>query len=194
MKRRLIMTATTLAILFTPIVNINSYATENTTINMENTENGYINANTVNFREEANLDSKVHYTLDKNEDVNIVSYEEDWVKVVHNDKVGYVHSKYVSEGSSKETSVEYTKMNVKATAYAGDTITSTGTTPKWGTIAVDPEVIPYGTKVYIPEFDKVFIAEDTGSAIKGNKIDIFMDTEAHCNEWGVRDIEIYILA
>ena len=194
MKRRLIMTATTLAILFTPIVNINSYATENTTINMENTENGYINANTVNFREEANLDSKVHYTLDKNEDVNIVSYEEDWVKVVHNDKVGYVHSKYVSEDSSKETSVEYTQMNVKATAYAGDTITSTGTTPKWGTIAVDPEVIPYGTKVYIPEFDKVFIAEDTGSAIKGNKIDIFMDTEAHCNEWGVRDIEIYILA
>lgn len=194
MKRRLIMTATTLAILFTPIVNINSYATENTTINMENTESGYINANTVNFREEASLDSKIHYTLDKNDDVNIVSYEEDWVKVVHNDKVGYVHSKYVSEGSSKETSVEYTQMNVKATAYAGDTITSTGTTPKWGTIAVDPEVIPYGTKVYIPEFDKVFIAEDTGSAIKGNKIDIFMDTEAHCNEWGVRDIEIYILA
>lgn len=194
MKRRLIMTATTLAILFTPIVNINSYATENTTINMENTENGYINANTVNFREEPSLDSKIHYTLDKNDDVNIVSYEEDWVKVVHNDKVGYVHSKYVSEDSSKETSVEYTQMNVKATAYAGDTITSTGTTPKWGTIAVDPEVIPYGTKVYIPEFDKVFIAEDTGSAIKGNKIDIFMDTEAHCNEWGVRDIEIYILA
>ena len=50
-------------------------------------------------------------------------------------------------------------MNVTATAYAGDTITSTGTTPKWGTIAVDPSVIPYGTKVYIPEFDKVFIAE-----------------------------------
>ena len=52
-------------------------------------------------------------------------------------------------------------MNVKAThPYAGDTITSTGTTPKWGIIAVDPSVIPYGTKVYILEFDKVFIAED----------------------------------
>ena len=85
-------------------------------------------------------------------------------------------------------------MNVTATAYAGDTITSTGTTPKWGTIAVDPSVIPYGTKVYIPEFGKVFIAEDTGSAIKGNKIDIFMDTEEHCNTWGVKKIDIYVLS
>ena len=40
-------------------------------------------------------------------------------------------------------------MIVSATAYSGDSITSTGTVPKWGTIAVDPNVIPYGTKVYI---------------------------------------------
>ena len=64
-------------------------------------------------------------------------------------------------------------ISVVATAYTGHSITSTGTKPKWGTIAVDPSIIPYGTKVYIPQFDKIFIAEDCGSAIKGNKIDIY---------------------
>ena len=42
------------------------------------------------------------------------------------------------------------------------------------TIAVDPEVIPYGTKVLID--GHTYIAEDTGGAIKGNKIDIFVDS------------------
>ena len=87
-----------------------------------------------------------------------------------------------------------TKLDVEATAYTGDTITSTGTVPKVGhTIAVDPSVIPYGTRVYIPEFDKVFVAEDCGSAIKGNKIDIFMDNEKSMNDWGRQNIEIYLL-
>ena len=85
-------------------------------------------------------------------------------------------------------------MKVNATAYCGDTITSTGTVPVEGTtIAVDPKVIPYGTRVYIPEFNKVFIAEDCGSAIKGNRIDIFLNDYDRCMEWGIRSITIYIL-
>ena len=85
-------------------------------------------------------------------------------------------------------------MQVGATAYYGDTITSTGTKPIVGkTIAVDPKVIPYGTKVYIPQLNKVFIAEDCGSAIKGNRIDIFMNSYNECMEWGFKNITIYIL-
>ena len=84
-------------------------------------------------------------------------------------------------------------MTVNASAYSGHTITATGTTPKWGTIAVDPSVIPYGTKVYIPKFDMVFTAEDCGGAIKGNKIDIFMNSEADCVNFGRQNIEIQIL-
>ena len=85
-------------------------------------------------------------------------------------------------------------MRVGATAYTNDPITSTGTKPTEGrTIAVDPTVIPYGSKVYIPQFDRVFIAEDCGSAIKGNRIDIYMDDYNRCMEFGFRDIDIYIL-
>ena len=85
------------------------------------------------------------------------------------------------------------QITVSATAYSGDGITATGTVPKWGTIAVDPTIIPYGTKVYIPQFDQYFIAEDCGGGIKGNKIDIFMNSESQCNSWGKRTIDIYIV-
>ena len=85
------------------------------------------------------------------------------------------------------------QMSVVATAYATGTITATGTKPKWGTIAVDPKIIPYGTKVYIPQFGRTFIANNTGGAIKGNKIDIFMNTKKECYNWGRRTIEIQIL-
>lgn len=83
-------------------------------------------------------------------------------------------------------------MSVVATAYAGDSITATGTVPKWGTIAVDPRLIPYGTRVYIPQFGQTFVAEDCGGAIKGNKIDIFMNSESQAYDWGRRTIDIYI--
>ena len=68
-----------------------------------------------------------------------------------------------------------------STAYTGDTITYTGTTPVRdpngiSTIAVDPSIIPLGSKVYIPGYGMA-IAADTGGAIKGNKIDLFLNSE-----------------
>ena len=97
-------------------------------------------------------------------------------------------------GNKKISKMAGIPMQVGATAYYGDTITSTGTKPIVGkTIAVDPKVIPYGTKVYIPQLNKVFIAEDCGSAIKGNRIDIFMNSYNECMEWGFKNITIYIL-
>lgn len=80
-----------------------------------------------------------------------------------------------------------------ASAYSGHSTTATGQKPKWGTIAVDPKVIPYGTKVYIPYFDKVFVANDCGGAIKGTKIDIFMNSSKECYKFGRRNIEIIVL-
>ena len=48
-------------------------------------------------------------------------------------------------------------------------------------------------KDYIKELNKVFTAEDCGGGIKGNKIDIYMNSQSACNNWGVRTITLQIL-
>lgn len=66
-------------------------------------------------------------------------------------------------------------------------------------IAVDPKVIPYGTKVYIPEFRDspfggIFIADDCGGAIKGNRIDVLLPNKKTANQFGrKKSYTIYIL-
>ena len=86
------------------------------------------------------------------------------------------------------------ELKVEATAYCGDEVTSLGIKPTpYRTIAVDPKVIPYGSVVYIPEYKALFRAEDTGSAIKGKRIDIFLPNEGECKEFGRKNIRIYVL-
>ena len=89
-------------------------------------------------------------------------------------------------------------LHVEATAYSGGTITAMGLKavrdPNGiSTIAVDPSVIPLGSKVYIPGYGYA-IASDTGGAIKGHIIDLFMNSESACINWGRRNITIYIVA
>lgn len=105
----------------------------------------------------------------------------------------YIVSSSNSSKSNNSFNINGNKMMVSATAYSGDGITATGTRPRWGTIAVDPRIIPYGTKVYIPKFNMTFVAEDCGGGIKGNRIDIFMNNSSQCYNWGVRSIDIYIV-
>jgi 3D (Asp-Asp-Asp) domain-containing protein len=99
-----------------------------------------------------------------------------------------------TNATNVSTKSEYSKqISVTATAYTGGGTTSTGTKARWGVIAVDPSVIPYGTRVYIPKLKQTFVAQDTGSAIKGNKIDIYMDSKSQAINWGVKNITLYIL-
>lgn len=88
------------------------------------------------------------------------------------------------------------KIYGEATAYTwggGATgHTSIGLWPKRGIVAVDPRVIPYYTKLYIPGYGMA-IAGDTGGAIVGTRIDLFMDSLHECYQWGRRGVEIYIL-
>lgn len=103
-----------------------------------------------------------------------------------------------SRGGSVPSNLSYSKaFTVEATAYALDGITATGTVPKrveggWSTIAVDPRVIPYGTKVYVENYGYA-IAEDTGGAIKGNRVDLYMNSVQAARNWGRRNVTIYIL-
>ena len=89
-------------------------------------------------------------------------------------------------------------MAVEATAYTGGGITATGTSARYGAIAVDPTVIPYGTKMYIVSDDGKWIygvatAEDCGGAIKGHILDLYFDDYSTCIQFGRRNCTVYIL-
>ena len=76
--------------------------------------------------------------------------------------------------------------------------TATGMKPQRGVVAVDPRVIPLGTKVYVQSLDGspdygFAVAGDTGGAIKGNRIDLFHNTAAECRKFGRRNVKVYIL-
>ncbi len=94
-------------------------------------------------------------------------------------------------------------MQAKGTAYthtdAGcDFYTATQTYVHIGTVAVDPRVIPWGTRMFIVTNDGEYIygvstAEDSGSSIKNDRIDLYFPTTGECIQFGVRDCTIYFL-
>lgn len=102
-------------------------------------------------------------------------------------------NKIINVGTRKNINgFAYTRtMTVKAYAYTGGGRTAMGTAARVGEIAVDPSVIPLGTSVYI-EGVGVRRAEDTGGNIKGNTIDIYMNSQSECLSWGCRYITIYL--
>ena len=104
---------------------------------------------------------------------------------------------------SGEILTYYKTDNVTATGYthtdAGcDMITSTGTTVHYGTVAVDPRFIPYGTRMLIVSHDGkryygIATAEDCGGAIKRDKMDLYFPTYQECIDFGRRRCTIYFL-
>ncbi len=93
-------------------------------------------------------------------------------------------------------------LSCEATAYTcvGYTgTTATGTTARVGAIAVDPRVIPLGSRLYIVTNDGAYIygyctAEDTGGAIKGNIVDLYFNTWDECIQFGRRACTVYVLS
>ena len=67
-----------------------------------------------------------------------------------------------------------------------------GTYLRRGLVAVDPEFIPLGTKLYIPGYGHA-VADDIGGAIQGNRIDLAMDTLNEAYDFGIRNITVYVL-
>ena len=77
--------------------------------------------------------------------------------------------------------------------YAGEGATGAiGERCHYGTCAVDPSVIPYGTKLYIEDYGFA-VANDCGGAVKGHIIDLYMRSTAECFRWGRRNKKVYIL-
>lgn len=83
---------------------------------------------------------------------------------------------------------------VRAVAYnfPGNPKGAYGFPCKYGTCAVDPNVIPLGTKLYIEGYGYA-IANDVGSAIKGNTVDLYMEDLRQCFKWGARTVNVYIV-
>ncbi len=97
---------------------------------------------------------------------------------------GYAYSKVIS---------------AKATAYCDKGKTATSISSKVGVVAVDPRVIPLGTRLYIEATDGswsygVCLAGDTGGLIKGKRVDLFYDSYDECIQFGRRSCNIYVLA
>lgn len=107
----------------------------------------------------------------------------------------------LSRGASDQVLYKLS-MQVRSTAYCntggnGNHITASGTATVrdpngYSTIAVDPRVIPLGSKVYVEGYGYA-VASDTGGAIKGNRIDLFFDSPSEVYDWGVKYVNIYVL-
>lgn len=109
-----------------------------------------------------------------------------------------VHSMETPGGLIRYTDV----MQMEATAYYpgpestgiwADGFTSTGLRAGHGIIAVDPKVIPLGTRVYVPGYG-VAVAGDIGGAIRGDIIDLAFDTYREAIHYGRQQVSVYILA
>ncbi len=93
---------------------------------------------------------------------------------------------------------------LRATAYTHTDdgcglTTATGTDVRWGTVAVDPRYIPYGTRMFVLASDGSYVygiatAEDCGGDIKGDRMDLYMPTYEQCIQFGRRPCTVYFLA
>lgn len=95
------------------------------------------------------------------------------------------------------------KVNVKTTAYSTDPYsinvpkwrdnrTATNKPVKRGMVAADWRVFPPGTRLYIPGYGEA-VVEDRGGAVKGNHLDLFVDTYKEARKWGVRNMDVYVI-
>lgn len=98
-----------------------------------------------------------------------------------------------SRGAMRFRGVRY----MEASAYlptdgSSQGLTATGIAAGHGIVAVDPEVIPLGTQVYVPGYG-MGLAADTGGAIVGDKIDLCMESAGEAYRFGRRTVKVYIL-
>ena len=80
-------------------------------------------------------------------------------------------------------------MTVSSTGYALRGRTASGLPTGWGIVAVDPSVIPLGTRMTIPGYGEG-VAADTGGAVRGATIDLWFPTLAQAMAWGRKTVTI----
>ena len=160
-----------------------------------------ISENDIKIEQINNIQSSLHDTA---ESIRAFNVEDSFIGELSNKWMEYDRIKNqlicdnekfslrIDEINKKENEKQYIGTFTLVAYYQGS-ITSTGTRPQANrTIAVDPKVIPYGSKVYIEGYG-TYIAEDCGGGIKGNMIDIYMNTYNECIQFGRRTARVYII-
>jgi 3D (Asp-Asp-Asp) domain-containing protein len=85
------------------------------------------------------------------------------------------------------------RQTFEATAYSVDGVTASGRTTRRGIVAADPGVLPLGTHIRVLEagpYSGMYLVADTGRAIKGHKIDIFIPDDAEARRFGKRPVQV----
>ncbi len=147
-----------------------------------------------------NSDAVKNITIYKNKNI-----------AINNSHINSVNNKALTSRGGYGNFTYSSQLYMEATAYTssysdtgknpGDPafgITASGTRARVGTVAVDPRVIPLGTKLYIKSIDGqkdygYAVAEDTGGAIKNTKIDLYFNTEDEAIQFGRRQVKVYLL-
>lgn len=129
-------------------------------------------------------------TLEDGKEVNREIIAQQLIKGPTNQVVSRGTRTSISRGGN---TIQFKRAYVmKASAYCipGGT-TATGAAVGTGIIAVDPRVIPLGKSVYVDGYGPAR-ALDTGGAIKGNRIDLYMNSTQEAMSWGVRNVTVYV--
>ncbi len=127
-------------------------------------------------------------------------------KIQSNINIKVFDTKKTEPEAAKEEQIEtsrgtmrYTgEIDMEASAYlpsdgGGSGITASGMMARRGVVAVDPSVIPLGTRLYIPGYGMA-VAADTGGAIVGDRIDLCMEDYGEAMNFGRRTVKVYILS
>lgn len=131
----------------------------------------------------------------------VVALTEDYNKALKAEREAETKRKAEEEAKRKAEEAKRGRLvaRMKCTFYTGSadeggsiTALSTPVTP-WYTVAVDPRVIPLGSKIRIEGFDGVFYCADTGGAIKGNIIDIAVGSKSEASNLGVQYRNVYLV-
>lgn len=157
----------------------------------------YANRAGVNIREKPDIESKILDQTMLNTLFEVIGEYDEWSMITTQDGYAYVKSEYLSD---TETSLEYIGQ-FKISHYCcepykhicgdGKGLTRTGIPVHPGLISVDPNVIPLGSIVMIDGIE--YIAEDTGGMIKGNKIDMAVQTHQEALNLGVYYTDVYLV-
>ena len=169
---------------------------------------GTVTANpSLNLRTTAEATSALLTSIPTNAQVAIVSKNaSDWYNVTYNGKTGWVSGAYLSTASAPAAvvsrgdpaqRVERRVMQVSAYTIGDEGMNSKGITAsgeevlEGRTIAADSS-LPFGTQIYIPELGKTFTVTDRDSSIKGDQLDMYMESLKGALEFGTRELEVQI--